>query len=137
MARRRTPPPATVSPAALKLIEQVQAEACAALLEELSAKDGITVLHPMERESGWWSITSGGSHLEYRDRAGSRVEYYRRFEEPDQWRNTPHMRGHWHPAYWNVYISRVDTCGTRWDSSPGRHVMDDFGALVCVEHVAP
>lgn len=136
-SKRRRTAPASVSATVAKLVAQIHAEAEAATLEALSAKDGITVLQPIDRENAYWEISFGGSHLTFRARDGGLIEFFRRHEEPAQWRAHAHMRGHWHPAYWNVEIQRIDGSGQRWTTHPGRHVMDDFGGLVSVEHIAP
>jgi hypothetical protein len=133
--KRRRTTPAPVSATVAKLVAQIHAEAEAATLEALSAKDGITVLQPLDCKNA--DLDVNGDHIVLRGADGGQLRYYRRHEEPEKWRHDAHMRGHWHPAYWNVYITRVDGNGQAWDAHPGRHVMDDFGGLVCVEHIAP
>lgn len=133
--KRRRATPAPVSATVAKLIAQIRAEAEAATLEALSAKDGVTVLQPIDRRKAYFDISD--DHIVLRGADGGQVRFYRRHEEPETWRQDASMRGHWHPAYWNVYVSRVDGNGQVWDAHPGRHVMDDFGGLVCVEHIAP
>lgn len=130
---RRTTSPAKPAAApfsrtAAKLIEQIQAEARASLLEELSAKDGVTVLHPLEPETKRISVE--GDHIHIHDGRGGRVHIYRRREEPECWRDSVYMAGKWHPARWDGSQTLVDAAGIKWERDLGDMVCDDFGNLV-------
>ena len=69
------------SAAAAKLIEQIQADARAQLLADLSAKDAITVLHGFDQETK--RVRTDGDSIEIFDAKGSTVSRYRRRHEPD------------------------------------------------------
>ena len=68
-ARKQTTAP--FSTAAARLIEQIQAEARAQLLAELSAKDTITVLHGFDAETK--TVYAGNTRIEIRDAKGNAV----------------------------------------------------------------
>ena len=123
-------PAAPFSTAAAKLIEQIQAEARAALLAELSAKDSITVLHGFDADTK--RISFRDDHLSISDAKGNRVSLYRRREEPESWRNTYELQGYWHPAKWYGRKTLVDGNGTQWTTEFTPMVQDDFGNLVQV-----
>ena len=129
-SRARKQPAAPFSTAAAKLIEQIQAEARAALLAELSAKDAITVLHGFDADTK--RISFRDDHLSIRDDLGNRVSLYRRREEPEGWRNSHEMQGYWHPAKWYGGKTLVDGNGTHWRTELQPMVQDDFGNLVVV-----
>ena len=126
--RRQAPAPqaaSTITPAVLKLIEQVRAEAEAATLEALSAKDGITVLHPFDRE-GFWIEWSENKRAHGWDRLG--VECF--------WISQYHFDGDRHGTvhpFWLANITLKDGSGHQWVRRFGRMRMDDFGTLVLVE----
>lgn len=126
--QRREPLP--ISATVAKLIAQVQAEAEAATLDALSAKDGILVLQPIERSTA--RFDDWGDTLVFGDANGAVVRYYQRRELPESWRGGALERA-WHPSHFAIYITRVDGRGRRWETSLGKHVIDDFGDLVCVE----
>ena len=131
-ARRGVPrghsAPVALSPAATKLIQQIEAEARARLLEDLSAKDGITVLHPLDADTKRIHIEGDDIHI--RDGRGGNVRLYRRREEPESWRNSRVMAGWWSPAHWAGYMELVDAAGIKWERNLGDMVCDDFGNLV-------
>lgn len=131
---RRTTPraksaAAPFSPAAAKLIEQIQADTRAALLEELSAKDGgITVLHWPDAQDR--RVRIDGDHISITDQRGNNIEMHRHRFEPASWVGQPHMAGYWHPAYWIGDQTMVDASGFKWRREIERMVCDDFGNLV-------
>ena len=118
-----------VSATVAKLIATIQAEAEAATLEALSAKDGILVLQPIE--SGSAHFSDYGETLVFRDTHGAAVRYYQRLELPEKWRGSELERT-WHPSHFRVYVTRVDGEGRQWGASLGIHVTDEFGTLVAV-----
>lgn len=126
--RTQQPTASPLSPAAAKLIQQIQAEARTKLLEELSAKDAITVLHGFDSETRY--VIADADRISIRDRLGNSSRVYRRREEPESWRDSPHMAGIWHPAHWNGSQTLVDASGRRWESDFPTMVCDDFGILV-------
>lgn len=117
------------SPTAARLIEQIQAEARAALLAELSAKDGIVVLHPVDAETKHVRFDLEGD-ITIRDQRGTAINLRRRREEPESWRDSPHMAGKWHPSHWCGHQTLVDASGRDWLYGFETMVMDDFGNLV-------
>lgn len=129
-AHSQAQPSATpFSRTAAKLIEQIQAEARAALLEELSSKDAIVVLHPVDAESKHVRFDLEGD-ITIRDQRGTVIHLSRRREEPESWRDSPHMAGKWHPSHWLGHQTLVDASGRNWLNSFETMVMDDFGNLV-------
>lgn len=122
------PAEAPFSRTAARLIQQVQAEAQAALLEQLSAGHGVTVLQPLDAETTRVSIS--GDAIEIHDAQGGTVEIYRRRFEPESWRGLSYMAGKWHPARWSGQQTLVDGKGRRWSRDLGDMVCDDFGNLV-------
>lgn len=122
------PSAAPFSRTAAKLIEQIQAEARAALLEELSAKDAITVLQPLDADTKRMRFDADAVYI--RDDRGANVRLFRRREEPECWRDSPHMAGKWHPSHWWGCMVLVDAAGTQWERDLGDMVCDDFGNLV-------
>jgi len=122
------PAAASFSRAAAKLIEQIQAEARAALLEELSAKDGVTVLQPLEPETK--RVTFDGDRLTVSDKLGNSVTLHRNRFEPESWQGHSYMAGYWHPARWIGDQTLVDASGVKWQRSFEPMVCDDFGNLV-------
>lgn len=111
----RQPTP-TVSKTVQRLLAQVQAEAQAATLEALSAKDGIVVLQPMEVETRSYSDSD---YISCKDARGARISLWRdRNETPWHWHGTERL---------------IDGRGREWARSLEAHVIDDFGSLVPVE----
>lgn len=129
-SRARQPAAAQVSPIAAKLIQQIQSEARAALLAELSAKDTIIVLHGFDAETK--RVRVSADTLRIRDDKGNACEMYRTRTEPESWRNNIYMQGHWHPARWYGSQTLVDASGNEWRRDLAPHVCDDFGNLVQV-----
>lgn len=119
MTRKTTPQP-TVSKTVSKLIQQIHAEATAATLEALSAKDGIVVLHSPEKPA--WTFSRNGSLLMAAENgAETRCHIY---HEVTARGPLPH---------WLVGEYRTDGSGHSWGRSLGVHIVDDFGTLVPVE----
>ena len=123
------PSAAPFSRTAAKLIEQIQADARATLLEELSAKDAIVVLHPVDHESKLVRFHLDG-HLTIRDQRGTVIYLSQRREEPECWRNSSCMAGKWHPSHWHGHQILIDAAGREWMNSFEDFVIDDFGTLV-------
>lgn len=115
-------PSALHSQAAAQLIKQIQAEARAILLEELSAKDGITVLQPLDTATR--RVCHKGNRIVITDRCGADFSAHR-----DHNRSGSTYTG-WHPAYWLASCTLLDGVGKRWTSFTGPLVCDDFGNLV-------
>ena len=108
-------PPATVSKTVQRLLAQIHAEAEAATLAALSAKDGIVTLHPLEADKAVTWYTQGGSYICTSDGNGADVSMWRDWDAP---------------AFWVGTEVRNDGRGREWRRSLGRHVVDDFGTLV-------
>lgn len=128
--RTRKPAAATLSATAAKLIEQIQAEARTKLLEELSAKDGIVVLHSFDPDTK--HVRVSGDSLRVTDEKGSRVTMHRRHVIPDSWRDSDTMLALWHPARWTGEEVHIDATGREWVRDIRAHICDDFGNLVQV-----
>lgn len=126
--RARKQPAAPFSATAAKLIEQIQAEARATLLAELSAKDAITVLHGFDADTK--RIYGGNARIDIGDAKGNSVFLYRSHTEPESWRGHASMAGHWHPARWYGSQTLVDINGTQWIREFRPMVCNDFGDLV-------
>lgn len=116
------PATAPFSRTAAKLIEQIQADARAALLEELSAKDGITVLHTLDAATR--RLVHEGRRYSVNDSRGAEFSAHR-----DHVRNDTFWAS-WHPAHWLVSVTLVDGTGADWYRLLGTFVCDDFGNLV-------
>ena len=127
-SRARKQAAAPFSTAAAKLIEQIQAEARATLLAELSAKDAITVLHGFDADSKY--INAGHTRIRISDAKGNEAYMHRHHIEPNEWRGAPHMAGHWHPARWYGNQTMTDANGVRWERGFNPMVCNDFGDLV-------
>jgi hypothetical protein len=128
MARTKTTTPLPVSKTVQRLLAQVQAEAQAATLEALSAKDGIVVLQPMNNGPKSVEFYSVGDSeaLEIKDGLGAELTLYKRFSRPKGWDD-------WHPAHWAGCMHRVDSLGRKWSCyHDTKYVTDDFGNLVDV-----
>lgn len=126
--RARKQAAAPFSTAAAKLIEQIQAEARAQLLTELSAKDAITVLHGFDTETKY--IRATGDAIRISDAKGNFLNLHRHYTEPEAWRDNTYMAGHWHPARWYGNQTMTDANGVRWERSFEPLVCNDFGDLV-------
>ncbi len=126
-ARRGVPrghsAPVALSPAATKLIQQIEAEARSRLLEDLSAKDGITVLHPLDAATR--RVEHNGRRYSVNDSRGAEYSAHR-----DHVREDTSIWTNWHPAHWLVSVTLVDGAGAGWYRLLGTHVTDDFGNLV-------
>ncbi|MEN9375988.1 MAG: hypothetical protein RL710_1145 [Pseudomonadota bacterium] len=125
-ARKQTAAP--ISTAAARMIEQIQAEARAQLLVELSAKDVITVLHGFDAETK--RIRSNGQRIGISDAKGNELTLYKHNTEPEQWRGHAHMAGYWHPARWYGHQQLTDANGVKWRREFEPLVCNDFGDLV-------
>lgn len=123
---------APFSPTAARLIDQIRAEARASLLEELSAKDAIVVLQPVDHESKLVRFHLDG-HLTIRDERGTAIYLSQRREEPECWRTAACMAGKWHPSHWHGHQTLIDAAGREWMNSFEDFVIDDFGNLVEVQ----
>ena len=120
-------PPAPVSKTVQRLLVQIHAEAQAATLEALSAKDGIVTLQDIDRQS--LRVRFDGDQMSLRDGRGNHTLMYRHRQLPAQWVHCPEIH---HPAYWHVYEDRVDGNGVSWSRESQTMVADDFGTLVPV-----
>ena len=123
---KRAPVP-QVSATVAKLIAQVQAEAQAATLEALSAKDGILVLQPLEHKSA--RLHFFGDTATFEDLAGAEVHWSRNRHCPKSWIGSA-LADRWHPAHFSVYASRFDGSGRKWNTDLGTFITNDFGDLV-------
>ena len=126
--RARNQAAAPFSTAAAKLIEQIQAEARAQLLAELSAKDAITVLHGFDAETKY--VYCGHTRIDISDAKGNTLALYRCHIEPESWREASSMAGHWHPARWYGNQTMTDANGVQWNRIFEPLVCNDFGDLV-------
>lgn len=121
--------PLPISRTTERLLAQVQAEAQAATLEALSAKDGIVVLHPIDAQP---HIRCRGDDMYVGDSRGGTLWFYRRRELPESW--IGHSIAHaWHPSHWAGALTLIDGQGREWVHRLGAHVTNDFGDLVSVE----
>lgn len=114
---------------ALALLAQLEADAEARVLQRLSEKDEVIVLHPMEAAEPAY-CRARGDYIYLEDFRGAGVELHRNRLEPESWRGCPLMAGLWHPSYWQGHINLVDGQGRRWSHDVPPMVMDDFGNLV-------
>ena len=108
MAQLKTKP-APVSKTVQRLLAQIHAEAEAATLAALSAKDGILVLHGLDRDT--IRVSHTGDIITVRDQRGTELDMRRYRQMPVQWERCPHIH---HPAWWHVYETRVDSRGRTW-----------------------
>ena len=127
MAQLKTPS-AQVSKTVQRLLAQIHAEAEAATLQALSAKDGIVVLFDVDPETR--RVEARGDHLEVRDARGTDFHARRYRTLPDEWKNCPEIH---HPSWWHAYECRVDGQGVSWYRETQVMVTDDFGNLVDIE----
>ena len=127
-ARPHKPAAAPFSPAASKLNELIQSEARAKVLEDLSAKDTIIVLHGFDAETK--RVQADGCVITIFDSKGNHLRLQRHHVEPEAWRGHSCMAGHWHPARWYGQQTLVDASGNAWERELNVHVCDDFGNLV-------
>lgn len=130
-SRARKPAAAPAySPAAVRLIEQIQSEAREALLNELSAKDSIIVLHGFDPATK--RVRMHGNEINVRDGKRNDITLFRRHVLPESWRDSPEMINQWHPSKWYGDQTFVDASGADWSRNLGLFVCDDFGNLVKV-----
>ena len=122
-------PPAPVSKTVQRLLAQIHAEAEAATLAALSAKDGIVTLQNVDRQTALIR-TYCGDGLVWEDRSGYSLRMNReRFRAGGEgWVQTD-----WQPHRWHLNETRVDGAGYAWTRSLGYFVINDFGTLVNVE----
>lgn len=120
-------PTPVITKAVAKLLAQVQAEAQAATLEALSAKDGIAVLQDVDRATAHLYEYLDGD-FDLRDALGYRLRMRRERFESQCWRSNK-----WRPGLWYVSEVRVDRQGNKWTRDVGAFITDDFGTLVSVE----
>ena len=121
----------TLSPpsaAAQALIETIQAEARSALLADIVTGNSITVLQGID--PGTRRLDARANSITLSDAAGNEIDVYRHAVEPDNWRSSPYMQGHWHPARWYGSKTLKDGQGHTWRCSIATMVQDDFGNLV-------
>jgi hypothetical protein len=118
------------SPTAAKLIGQIQAEARQKLLDDLSAKDAIIVLHGFDASSKY--VYASGNVLQVRDDNGNCISMRRRHVIPESWVGDATMEKHWAPFRWSGEEVQMDAAGRKWVRDIGIHVCDDFGNLVQV-----
>lgn len=117
--RKQTPPP--VSRTVQRLLAQIHAEAEAATLEALSAKDGITVLQPMPKE-GRHIESCGPRGFWVRGADGSELTFFIDHEPGDGRRVGPR---------WSANEQLIDGQGRSWGRYHGWHLItDDLGNLV-------
>ena len=128
--RTRKPAAAPLSATAAKLIEQIQAEARDKLLTELSAKYAIVVLQGIDAETK--IVDSGCGRIEIYERKGNSISVYHCYQEPESWRNSEGMAGHWGPARWYGDQTMVDGTGAQWKRDLNVYICDDYGNLVQV-----
>ncbi len=121
--------PLPVSKTVARLVAQVQAEAEAATLEALSAKDGIVVLQPMDSNP---LIRVWGEIIVASDDKGCEMRLAPMRTCPECWVGTE-LGDRWHPSHWTISTTLVDGQGRQWEASRMRAVMDDFGTLVPVQ----
>lgn len=126
---KHTTPP--VSKTVQRLLAQIHAEAEAATLAALSAKDGIVTLHGVDRESTRIYHYMDGD-MRWYDANGNSVWLHRMRAEPECWRGQDHMAGRWRPGQWDVSLNFKDGLGREWLCELGAHITDDFGTLVPV-----
>ena len=125
LKRRQRAPELPVSPTVAKLLAQIHAEAEAATLEALSAKDGILVLHSFDQATRCAQFD--GDTLRLRDGTGNAMRAYRHRTLPEGWKPDQ-----WNPSHYTVHCTRIDGNGQDWSAYLGVHVTDDFGNLVAV-----
>lgn len=130
MAQLKTPP-APVSKTVQRLLAQIHAEAEAATLAALSAKDGIVTLQSIDRDTAFIYYYSDGDY-DWRDQQGYTLQLRRQRTMPESWRDCPWMDGKWRQGQWDVFEHRKDGQGREWMRFAGPHITDDFGALVPV-----
>lgn len=124
-------PPEPVSETVQRLLAQIHAEAEAATLAALSAKDGICTLQNIDRDTAFVYYFSDGD-FDWRDQSGYCLELRRNRILPKSWRDAPWMKNKWRPGQWSVYEVRIDGQGHTWRRDLGTFITDDFGTLVPV-----
>jgi hypothetical protein len=103
------------SPTAVRLIEQIQADAQAKLLEDLSAKDSIIVLHGFDTDTK--RVRASADSIVIGDYKGNYIFVSRCYVEPAKWFGGQTM---------------IDATGKKWQHKFATMVCDDFGNLVQV-----
>lgn len=133
MAQLKTPP-AQVSKTVQRLLAQIHAEAEAATLAALSAKDGIVALQGIDRASARVRVNPYcEAQVLLSDGKGWLLDMERKHVMPESWRDATWMKDQWRPGQWDVTLVRVDGQGRKWTCDLGAHITDDFGTLVCVQ----
>lgn len=124
MAQCKTPP-APVSKTVQRLLAQIHAEAEAATLAALSAKDGIVVLQPMPEASRVIeSYGPSGFRIEGAD--GSELLFFIDHSK-DSGKQPIGPR-------WSASMALRDGQGQKWTTYFGfEYITDDFGTLACVQ----
>lgn len=124
--RASKPPTAAgaFSPAAAKLIEQIQAEARAQVLADLSAKDDVVLLLEHDKLEVEFDDRLGAYYL-HTKRKGFAITLYR--GRPDATAQYPQSDGVW----WGTE-DRSDAHGVVWTRRIDGLVCNDFGDLVQV-----
>lgn len=124
MAKLNTPTP-PVSKTVQRLLAQIHAEAEAATLAALSAKDGIVALQPMPKASrAVESVGARGFRVEGAD--GSQLLFFIDHIED----GAPQPIG----PRWSAAMSLQDGSGQKWTTYFGfDFITDDFGTLVDVK----
>lgn len=117
-----------ISKTVARLIAQVQAEAEAATLDALSAKDGIVVLQPIEARPRFHDY---GDFYFVEDLRGAEARYSRQRYCPTPWVGMS-LGDQWHPSHWSVHLTLFDGQGRAWNRDASTYVIDDFGNLVPV-----
>ncbi len=121
-------PPAPVSKTVQRLLAQIHAEAQAATLEALSAKDGIVTLQPMPTHQRRVHASRGQSILSIEGTDGSELRLHITHGETD--RHGKVLPG----PRWSVLHALLDGQGRKWSTWLGFYfITDDFGNLVSVE----
>ncbi|WP_127804111.1 hypothetical protein [Hydrogenophaga sp. NH-16] len=133
MAKLKTPPP-PVSKTVQRLLAQIHAEAEAATLAALSAKDGIVALQGIDRQTARvYCHPTHQSVVMFADGGGYKTRMSRQHTMPESWRDSDYMKDAWRPGQWSVVLYQRDGQGREWECALGAHITDDFGTLVCVE----
>lgn len=131
MAQLKNPTP-PVSKTVQRLLAQIHAEAQAATLEALSARDGIVVLQDIDRDTRRVRVLEWlDESMEVHDGSGLRVELDRQ-RRRHEWSDGLVQRN-WRPGQWVVTLHRMDGQGRHWTCRLDPHITDDFGNLVSVE----
>lgn len=125
MARTKAAPP-PVSKTVQRLLAQIHAEAEAATLEALSARDGIVVLDPMPLD-GRRVVARGSRSFRFECDDGSSLHFQITHEHVDFGLVGPGPR-------WMAFQTLRDGQGRKWETILGcNFITDDFGNLVDAE----